>query len=74
MRDGQPLYFVMEVSKTVGANDVMRPNRRAEIGRQAGLRAVAAVAGEDRLPEGAELAAEEGVLVITDGTMRTSSR
>ncbi|MDW8104367.1 MAG: hypothetical protein RMK92_05080, partial [Armatimonadota bacterium] len=69
IQDGQPVFFVMEVSETVDANDVVRAIRRAELLRKAGLRAVPAVAGEDRNSEALELATDRGVLIVTNGRL-----
>ncbi len=68
-QDGEFVYFAMEVSETVEANDVARALQRTELLRKAGLRAVPAVAGSDATKEARFMAGSEGVLLVTDGVM-----
>jgi hypothetical protein len=61
------VWLVMEVSAVIDQVDVERAERRAALLRQAGYRAVPAVAGE-RLTEGAEHRVREApIVVVLDG-------
>ncbi len=61
------VWLVMEVSVVIDQVDVERAERRAALLRQAGYRAVPAVAGE-RLTEGAEHRVQEApIVVVLDG-------
>jgi chaperonin cofactor prefoldin len=65
--EAPPVWLAVEVSAVVDRRDVERAQRRADLLRQAGCRAIPTVAGE-RITEGAEEAARAGhILVIQDG-------
>jgi chaperonin cofactor prefoldin len=65
--EAPPVWLAVEVSAVVDRRDVERAQRRADLLRQAGCRAIPTVAGE-HLTAGAEEAARTGhILVIQDG-------
>jgi len=68
--DKPQVWLAMEVSSVVDRNDVKRAQRRAALLREAGYRAIPAVAGE-RLTEGAEgLAKDSPIIIVEDGRSR----
>jgi hypothetical protein len=65
--DSSEVFLVVEVSWGVGPYDVERAAQRAGLFSQAGLTAMAAVAGKRMLPEAAALARQTQVWQLTDG-------
>ena len=65
--DAPEVWLALEVSAVVDRHDVERAQQRAALLRQAGYRAIPAVAGEE-VTEGGQAAAREGaVLLVQDG-------
>jgi myosin heavy subunit len=60
-------YAVVEVSVTLGTEDVERAARRAALLRKKGWKAIAVAAGEEADPRLIETAAAAGVAVLQDG-------
>jgi vacuolar-type H+-ATPase subunit I/STV1 len=63
----EEVWVVMEVSATVGSEDVTRAKRRADILARLGRKAVAVAAGKEVGPHARAKAREPGVWVIEDG-------
>ncbi len=61
------VWLVVEISATVDRHDVERARRRADLLRQAGLRAIPTVAGEDATVGALEEAEAHNVLMLQDG-------
>jgi len=63
----EEVWVVMEVSATVGSEDVTRARRRADILARLGRKAVAVAAGKEVGPHARAKAKELGVWVVEDG-------
>lgn len=61
------IYLAMEVSGAIEPYDVERAERRTDLLRKAGLRAIPVVAGERLTPEADELLQDRPVLVFQNG-------
>ncbi|MFN3420473.1 MAG: hypothetical protein ACK40X_01940, partial [Armatimonadota bacterium] len=65
--DGKQVLFVIEVSYTVGHEDLIRAIQRAEIARKIGYNAVPVAAGAEVPQEIWEQARQSNVIVMSDG-------
>lgn len=68
--DLSDLWLAVEVPAVVDRKDVERVQRRAAALRQAGYKAVAAVAGEQQTERAEEAARANGVVVLQNGTVQ----
>jgi vacuolar-type H+-ATPase subunit I/STV1 len=64
--EAQEVWLAVEVSSVVDLNDVNRAERRAELLRKAGYRAVPVAGGEDATVGAQELARDRKVVLILD--------
>lgn len=68
VRDGQQaILLVLEASWTIGATDIGRAAKRAALLRQAGLKALPVVAGQEWPPDMQAEARSAGVVIVQDG-------
>ncbi len=63
-------YLAVEVSVLVDREDVERAKRRANILSKAGLLAIPVAAGEDLTERALQMAENEGVVLVKDGSVR----
>lgn len=65
--DSPDIWVAMEVSPVVDRNDIERAQERAAILRQAGLRVISVVAGQDITRGATEMLEQAAVFLLLDG-------
>lgn len=73
-RDGQEVFLVVEASRVIDEQDLFRAIGRAHHLERTGRRALAIVAGEVVVPDIAVQASDQGVWVVTNGSVEAPAR